>query len=863
MSKKLSGAQRRKLHKESELANCALLNKVPKLTNFFKTNTNTTQNVTVAESSLSAPSCSSSSQSTTSLETQDTVPVPSHPYENVTSGNEHEHDDDNESVIELLTNTETDNNFISKLEQLPVITSDPATWPAQIMQIKRDELVLKGPSEYCKNDHEYPKNFENRHFSNEFRYRFLENGEKISRRWLIYSEKSDSVYCFCCRLFSSSSKSSFGQVMGFNNWKNLADRLKSHELSPDHFKNMATWFEAEKRMNKDASINQCIMKQIESEAERSEKVLQRLVAITLFLAEHNLAFRGSSSKIFTNNNGNFLGLVELLGKFDSVLMEHLRRITEKETQFHLLSVSIQNELINILGDAVKQSILTKIKDARYFSVILDCTPDISHKEQVSLTIRYVTEDDDGNIQVEESFIAYRVAKETTGQALADLLLTEIEECGLNMVNCRGQGYDNGANMAGVHKGVQAGVLDKFPLATFIPCGCHSLNLVIADGAKSSVKSTSLFGILQRLFTIFSSSTKRWCVISDHTKTLTLKQVCETRWEARISAIQAVRYQYVEVRDALVELGDKIDDPQTASEAQSLTNQMEDFSFIVVLILWNEILFEVNLISKSIQGKEVDISVCSEKFDKCLEFLNRFRENGYVDVVISAKEIAAELDIEPVFPKKRIRKRKRIFLYESSEEVQSSPEETFKREVFYPLVDNVLNSLKKRSTALKEHQQVWGFLGNVAQLPEKEDLKQICLNLERHLTDKTTKVSDINGSELYHELLHVSSILDHGKKKVTPKEVLCMIKNTNSKDLFTNLWVALRVLLTIPVTVASAERSFSKLKLIKTYLRSTMAQERLNSLAILAIENNTAKKLDFRDILSTFTRAKVRRMPFNV
>lgn len=147
--------------------------------------------------------------------------------------------------------------------------------------------------------------------------------------------------------------------------------------------------------------------------------------------------------------------------------------------------------------------------------------------------------------------------------------------------------------------------------------------------------------------------------------------------------------------------------------------------------------------------------------------------------------------------------------------------------------------------------------DVAQLSGKEDLKQSCLDLERHLTDETTKVSDINGIELYHELLHVSSILDHDNKKtsVTPKDLLCKIKTTNSRDLFPHLWVALRVLLTIPVTIASAERSFSKLKLIKTYLRSTMAQERLNSLAILSIENDIAKNLDFKEILRTFAHAK--------
>jgi len=42
-------------------------------------------------------------------------------------------------------------------------------------------------------------------------------------------------------------------------------------------------------------------------------------------------------------------------------------------------------------------------------------------------------------------------------------------------------------------------------------------------------------------------------------------------------------------------------------------------------------------------------------------------------------------------------------------------------------------------------------------------------------------------------------------------------------------------MTLPVTVATAERSFSKLKIIKTYLRSTMSQERLDGLAIISIE----------------------------
>lgn len=89
----------------------------------------------------------------------------------------------------------------------------------------------------------------------------------------------------------------------------------------------------------------------------------------------------------------------------------------------------------------------------------------------------------------------------------------------------------------------------------------------------------------------------------------------------------------------------------------------------------------------------------------------------------------------------------------------------------------------------------------------------------------------------------------------------MIKSHDQKDLFTNVRIALQIMLTIPViTVASAELSFSKLKLIKTYLCSTMAQERLNALAILSIE---ARKLNFKDILTSFANAKARKVPFGV
>ena len=69
------------------------------------------------------------------------------------------------------------------------------------------------------------------------------------------------------------------------------------------------------------------------------------------------------------------------------------------------------------------------------------------------------------------------------------------------------------------------------------------------------------------------------------------------------------------------------------------------------------------------------------------------------------------------------------------------------------------------------------------------------------------------------------------------------------------------MLTIPVTVASAERSFSKLKLLKSYLRSTMTQERLNDLAMIALESDMLEKIDYERIVEDFISKNAQRIKF--
>jgi hypothetical protein len=60
-----------------------------------------------------------------------------------------------------------------------------------------------------------------------------------------------------------------------------------------------------------------------------------------------------------------------------------------------------------------------------------------------------------------------------------------------------------------------------------------------------------------------------------------------------------------------------------------------------------------------------------------------------------------------------------------------------------------------------------------------------------------------------------------------------------------------ILLTIFVTVAPVKRSFSKLKLLKSYIRSTMTQERFSGLTTIALENDILEEINYKDMIEDF------------
>ncbi|XP_067124455.1 zinc finger MYM-type protein 1-like [Centruroides vittatus] len=216
-----------------------------------------------------------------------------------------------------------------------------------------------------------------------------------------------------------------------------------------------------------------------------------------FLAKQNLALRGHTENDTSTNTGNFSELVHLIAKYDPVFREHFERSKMcGKISITYMSPEIQNEFISILGNKVLQRIIGQIKKAKYYSIIFDSTPDISHKGQTNQILRYVVIENQ-EVQVVESFIDFTETKDKTAGGISKMILSKLEADGLDISNCRGQAYNNAAVMTGRHSGVQQKIKEINPKVEFVPCSNHSLNLVCLHAASVEASSVTSFGTLER------------------------------------------------------------------------------------------------------------------------------------------------------------------------------------------------------------------------------------------------------------------------------------------------------------------------------------------------------------------------------
>lgn len=268
---------------------------------------------------------------------------------------------------------------------------------------------------------------------------------------------------------------------------------------------------------------------------------------------------------------------------------------------------------------------------------------------------------------------------------------------------------------------------------------------------------------------------------------------------------------------------------------------------------------IDIVNKLLQVENITIDRSAKHIGRLITEVDSERAHCSNTALNEAKEIAANLGLDPNFKIVRKRRKKRMFDENAEDEAPELSEENKFQKMLLEIVDRILCELRERFNSIQNVNIFFCFLNGASfTTMTGDDLKAKAIELA------STYKEDLDRDELatkvesfkYHGLDLVPNI--QTANSIDILRCLCVNK---MEDVYPNIMTALRIFLTIPVSVASNERSFSKLKIIKNYLRNLTGQQRLTNLAIISIEHQLASKLSFNEIVNTFAARKARKVKF--
>nr|XP_047137541.1 uncharacterized protein LOC101241463 [Hydra vulgaris] len=379
-------------------------------------------------------------------------------------------------------------------------------------------------------------------------------------------------------------------------------------------------------------------------------------------------------------------------------------------------------------------------------------------------------------------------------------------------------------MAGIYNGVQALIRQNNPQAIFIPCSAHSLNLCAVHAIKSSAPAKSYFGNVQKLYNLFSSSPVRWKILQEETGQ-SLHKLSVTRWSSRIESVKPLAKKPREILKSLHRLRE-LDLPG-----------------------------EINNVSLLLQSTQLTLDGEVKILNGLLMDLDRIRLSWDL-ILIEATEVAKNLKFDKImFTVKRTRKK--IIPDETAGYNHEEASKNFECNVFNVALDNLTSQMRSRFKVIEEECSKFSFLWSLQKSQTDQELGLKAENLAKLYPE------DLCKNEFFDEVRHFFSVRKNILASEKPVELLNEVYAKGLHSIFPQVCVSLRIFLTLPVSTSEGERSFSKLAIIKDYLRSTMGQERLCYLMILSIESDLAINVNYEEVISNFAAKKARKMCLSI
>ena len=673
--------------------------------------------------------------------------------------------------------------------------------------------------------------------------------------WISVCTSQYRVYCATCRaancqglLNPKPTKSPF-IYDGFTNWKKALEKFREHENSSTH--RDATQKLAAK--NRGIGIDAQLSAQLSNDQKHHRSMLMKLLLAIQFLSRQGLPLRGHKEDIEAFS-GNLYQLLLLQAKDCPQMISWLNR---KE----YISPEIVNEIISAMGQRVLRTILADVSMALWYSIIVDEATDVCHNEQMSFSVRWV----DNSYDIHEDTLGLIQLPNTKAETIFSAIKDVLIRCSLPHSQCRGQAYDGASNMSGIKSGVQALFKSEANRALYVHCLAQSLNLCLKDVTNTCEIIRDVMNFIYELTQLIKMSPKRLTLfdslrkeVSINTGELTphLRMLCPTRWTVRHASIASILRNYSIIQSALEEIRQGHD--EYAAKASGMASKMDDFDTFFGLKLAYLIFSAAEQLSINIQAKDITVqeAVCGAQL--LTAYLRSLRDeskfDSFYDAVIRE---CVELTAEPTLPRRR--KRPRRFDDGASPHTYETPKDRH-RHMYFEVTELAAGEVERRFI-----QKDLGIISDIESSliecanPGKTE-KFISTDVEEYLKD------DFDLERLKIQLSMLPDVIKTSSlsiKQVTNVRTIvsAMNESTIYKGMLREVDKLVKLYLTFPVTTSTAERSFSSLRRIKTYLRSTMTSCRLNNLFLLYVHKEKTDSLDLCQIAREFVSINPRRLHY--
>ena len=267
------------------------------------------------------------------------------------------------------------------------------------------------------------------------------------------------------------------------------------------------------------------------------------------IARESITLQGDREYIdLPGEHGNFLSLLKVLAVHDDILRSYLETTVMQNATY--MSAQTQNELIEVMGKHIIFQSIADVNSSPFYSILADEVT--SHNiEHLAICIRFV----DSKQDIKEEFPAFLSLQQITRAEISEAILQFLTDNNIPTSNMHGQGYNGASNRSSDVAGVQARIKEVVPLATYIHCNGHCLNLVI-NKTCSLPQIRNVYDHMQSCCHFYLSSPKQHGLLEliikhkiiDETKRKPLLDLCNTRWGEQQDAYHHFYQAYIFITD---------------------------------------------------------------------------------------------------------------------------------------------------------------------------------------------------------------------------------------------------------------------------------------------------------------------------